>query len=758
MKAQFKCLISIVALIVLIGLQSCYDEKIYSDESLIVKSLLCSADGSEQCVALDVNDNVTANTANGTILDWAQIEETKIENNQLTIKIKTNDNDSGEERTGEVYLPLSNGKKVCVKLRQPAMDNGLASEKEDLDFIANWYKKEDFYLGNRPENNVGMPWTKWSSTTQVPENVAFQNKPEHGWEVVFIDNGRKINPDRTYFGLYNRYLGKLRIFSYTNATSPISGYIVRYNLLNNKQNIKYAYHSLPIGIPMDRTIDTNKTINSQDPITFQNFVQPYGEAGAPLKEGWKAFDIDLSAYSQDNNFFTDDVALEIGYFGWSQAFITTDGKIEGSTVGTFNMPKAASVSYNGGMEQSVADACGSLGEMSNSLMKLFTPASSAPAEAFKWGGAMFSLTEAILDPEFSGSCSYSPATPGTIELKTEAKIKMTSVYTQQVAPKQPDLTLRRKAFVDKQPYTNGNVNDKPYIGEGVWSLVTAPTYYIVDDVMLGQRDQVRFEPDKDGKYFNTSWKSEDLRYVSFFDPTTVKVNLNTNVIKNIAKVEVCATPVVMLGQTFGYTDTYYNLIYDMTKVNRSMPICRRNTTYHQGVMEKDPGATIKYYMAIPASETDVPSREDRVQEIKSVFEQDHPYGLRGYETTLDQINHKKLIVDPEILYNVNGEKCDEGKVPDILISVVMRVTTNDGKVFVYSHRFLPNIVHVTKSQLPALRDKLQNYSDICSRQENNIVNTLGNNSSVGVSHPMGEECVERSLKVLNKVIDYKFTK
>ena len=189
-----------------------------------------------------------------------------------------------------------------------------------------------------------------------------------------------------------------------------------------------------------------------------------------------------------------------------------------------------------------------------------------------------------------------------------------------------------------------------------------------------------------------------------------------------------------------------------------MPICRRNTTYHQGVMEKDPGATIKYYMAIPASETDVPSREDRVQEIKSVFEQDHPYGLRGYETTLDQINHKKLIVDPEILYNVNGEKCDEGKVPDILISVVMRVTTNDGKVFVYSHRFLPNIVHVTKSQLPALRDKLQNYSDICSRQENNIVNTLGNNSSVGVTHPMGEVCVERSLKVLNKVIDYKFTK
>ena len=756
MKAQ-NVILKLCALIVLgSALQSCYDKEEFPKSNSIVTSLLCTPEGSEQTVTVNVGGNVTVNPSQNSGLEWASIADASIVDQQLVLRIHTECNETGEDRTGEIYIPLSCGKRVCVTLRQPCVD-GAGSEQDDLNFIENWYKMEDFYLGNRSENNVGMPWSKDRTTTQVPPKIAFQYKPEHGWEVVFIDNGRKIKPDRCYFGLYNRYLGKMRVFCYTNNTDITSGYMVRYNLLNDRQSIKYAYHSLPVAIPMDVTLNTNMRINSNDPVTFQNFVEPYGQSCTPLLEGWKAFDIDLSAYSKENNFFTDDVALDMAFYGYMYGMISSDGKIEDTTVGTFEMPQAASVSYNGGMVQSVADACGTLGDLSNSLMKLFTPGKAAGVEAFKWGGGMFSIAEAVLNTFGTGEETYSPAQPGTIELKTEGKIKMTSEYSQNVATNQPGVTLREKAFVHQQPYDNGNMGRKPYIGEGVWSLVTTPTYYIVDDVMLGKNETVRFEPDDNnpGKYFNTSWKSEGVRYVSFFDPTTVQVNLNTNIIKNIAKVEVCATPVVMLGQTFGYTNTYYDFIYNIHNFNRSMPICTRSFTYHFDTVENSPNSMIKYYMKIPASATDVLDGHNPT-DIKTVFEPNHPYGLRGFETEINQIHNKKLMVDPEILYNVDGKVADEGKIPDILISVVMRVTTTDGKVFVYSHRFLPKIEHITKSQLPELANKLQAYSDQCAG--NNSINCLGNDGSVAVYHPMGKECVARSLKVINAVNNYSYSK
>ena len=757
MKTRFLLLV-IAALIAMMGLQSCTDE-LAPESNYIEKNILCSCESEDHYVYVDLHEAVEIIQQAGNELTWFRIDDAWMENDKLAIKIVTEENETGADRSGRVVLPLSNGRAVRVTVCQSGNSASPSSSPEaDKEFIAHWWEMDDFFLGNRPQNNVGTPWTTDRTTCQIPRSITFQNKPSDGWEVVFIDNGMKIDPDRTYFGLYNKWLGKLRIYAYTNATSVSSDYMVRYNVCNNTSAIKYAYHSLPVGIPVDRNIKTNKPTTSLDGITFQNFTIPYTEVGKGLAEGWKAFDIDMSAYSPSNDFFGNDTGLDIAFFPTAHGLFSASGSIDGKSVGTFTDPVAPSMSFNGGAMETVTDVLGTVASVSNDLCKMFTPSkNSTPAsEAFKWGGGMFSVAEALLTPlcDAQGTYTFSEGQPGTIELKTELKLKITGEYSQHLAPNQPAVSLRKKAFVHQQPYDNGNVGRKPYIGEGVWSLESTPNYYIVDDVMLGEHGKVRFEPIPGctTQYYTTTEPKENVRMVSFFDPTSVKVNVNTNLFKNVSKVEVFASPIVVLDQPFGYSDEYYNIIYDKP-LERSMPICKGPVTYTSIKAHDDKNNDpVKYYMNIPVTQTD--HLTEKTSKIERVFRGDWPFGLRGVINKCENVANKRIMTDPEILYNVNGERCDEGKIPDILISVIVRVYTSDNKMFVYSHRFVPNVVHLKKSQLETYRDRLVGYQAQCNG--NKAVDKLNNDKSVEVFHPMGGDFVTHSVNVLNAVTNFKY--
>ena len=751
MKTQFLMTIS-AALAIMTSLPSCNDE-FAPETNYVEKSIQCACEGDEHYVYVDLKEVTEAILPTINDLDWFRIDDAWMEGTMLAIKVVTEDNNTGADRIGQAILPLKNGTSVRVTINQGCNDaNPNNSPEADKYFIEHWYEMNDFFLGNRPDNNVSTPWTTKASTCSVPASVRNQNNPKEGWEVVFIDNGMKTNPDRCYFGLYNRYLGKLRVYTYTNTT-PSSEYMVRYNIANTPTAIKYAYHSLPVGIPVDCNIDVNRPLSSTDGNTFQNFTVPYNEVGKAFTEGWKAFDIDLSAYSPSNNFFTNEVGLDIGFFASNSGIFNISGTIDGNIIGTFENPQMASVSYNGGVTQTVADYFGVAADISDSLCQFFlkNPGATKASETFKWGGGMFSVAEAVLNLAASetGTYTFNEANPGTIELKTQQKLKMKGSYSQQTASNQPSVSLRKDAFVKAQPYENGNAGNKPYIGEGVWSLATAPTYYIVDDVMLGSAQKAHFEPkDSEGKYYSTVLKEENLRMVSFFDPTSVKVNVNTNLFKNIEKVEVFSSPVVVLKQSLNYSDEYYSLIYGKP-IDRGMPICTNDVTYNADEAYKG-NNRIKYYMQLPVESTDIVSKG---QEIKNIFEGDKPYGLRGVVSTFDKITNKEVMADPEILYKVTGKECTEGKIPDILISVVVRVHTTDGKMYVYSHRFLPNIVHINRADLGKYKEILSEYARKCNG--NQQVTTL-NNSGAPVFNPFGDQYVARSLKVLDKVINYTY--
>ena len=752
MKTKFLMSIS-VALAIMASVSGCVNN-VVPETNYVEKSIECKAEGGEHYLYVDLNQATEAilSAVNG--LDWFSIEDAWMEGSILVIKVVVEGNKTGENRVGQAVVPLKNDTSVRVTVNQSSNYANNQDTLADRNFITNWYKMSDFFLGNDKTQNINTPWTKKQGTVQVPENIYKQNKPEHGWEVVFIDNG--WIKDRCYFGLYNRYLGKLRVYAYTNVTALSSQYMVRYQLKNSKYLIKYAYHSLPVAIPIDCAIDTDKPFTGDKQVTFQNITVPYGNLQQQgLVPGWKAFDIDLSAYSPTSKFYTEDVQLDIDFLTSLEAIFHADGTIDGKIVGKFQNSDYASMSNNGGMEGSISDVLGNIGAGSKELSSLFTKNKMLEpgvlGTVFKWGGVMFSAVGAIM-----GHCEeVTEERPGTIELKTQQKLKITGEIGIKTATNQPGVSLRSEAFVKTQPYDNGNTGNKPYIGEGIWSLATTPNYYIVDDVMLGKEDKVHFEPKEGGdKFYSTITEDENVRMVSFFDPTSVKVNINTNIIKNIDTVEVFASPVAVLNQPFKYTDEYYNLIFNKT-IDRNMPICTAHMTYYHNQAFSGDAHRVKYYMKLPVEKTDTLISKDL--KIESIYEKDIPYGLRGVVGTCEGIVNKKVISDPEILYKPNGDKtCEGGKIPDILISVVVRVHTKDGQMFVYTHRFLPNIVHIKRADLGDCYTKLSQYASDCKSKK--AIDKLSNDNNVSVYHPAGSEYVAHYMKVIRQVINYQYKK
>ena len=752
-------LLMCATLAIMACVSGCKDD-IVPEKQQVETSVQCSS-GREVCYAyVELQQATEAILPVTTNQEWFSIEDVWMDGLLLSIKVGVEQNNTGKDRVGQVVLPLTNGTNVQVTINQSSND-AIQNTKENEKFIAHWYKMKDFYLANL--TNIYTPWSGKTQSTSVPINITREYKPEHGWEVVFIDNCMaSLYTARCYFGLYNRYMGKLRVYTYTDVTKGSSEYMVRYHLDNYRENIRYAYHSLPVGIPVDCTIDTDKAFTSGERVTFQNFTVPYNQVGAPLGLGWKAFDIDLSSYSPTNKFYTEKVLLDITFLPTSVGVFKAEGQIQGTITGSFTNPKDASMSYTGGMIETVGDVLGRIGEGASGLSNIFSKSFTPVGMAFKCGGVIASMAGAILDLIPPSGQEYTAGHPGTIELKTQQKITLDGQFITPIASEQPPVTLSERSFVKKQPYDNGHEGNRPYIGEGVWSLVTTPTYYIVDDVMLGSANKVHFEPTgKNDQYYSTIENSENVRMVSFFDPTSVQVNINPNIFKDstaIDTVEVFTSPVVVLDQpTNYYTDEYYKLIYGKG-IERNMPICTKHMTYYANQPFSGNEHRVKYYMRLPVKETDTDTTS------VSIYEKDKPYGLRGVVSECKGIN-RKVIIDPEILYkpndNTTSEKtCEGGRIPDILISVVVRVHTKNGKMFVYSHRFLPKIVHITKrnNDLKEFYNRISDYANACKKKAPIIpIDNPGSISNVPNYHPCGSEYVAHYLKVLDKVINYKYT-
>ena len=424
-------------------------------------------------------------------------------------------------------------------------------------------------------NSASMPNDVW-------QEVWDENSD---WELAFNLCGRSGVPHGNMLGFYNKYSGRLRVFTYIDDASTTTAsnhlwFIQMNDALSQHSTYGYA-------LPMDRTI-TNKAAIGQSG-DMGEFTTPWVSSSRlgselPLTMGWWAFDIDLSVYrGADAKTIADFLAsdklaktnlMQFTCFGDISLYTTLASTLEGTAAGDISLKKCAA-STGSGIFGGIEDVLGKMEDFKKLYdlgSKIMNPnpleAISAGIDFAKTGCDVFGIDYGQTTEGFDGY-------KGDINLKLNATIDTKGTTTGRTSVNGVGTpTLKSKAFL----VSDDNCQT---LGEGVWNIKNTPKMYVVNDLVVDWRRQDMDRksnynylayPEKylspfggfadinaDGDAFNE--KDEKLKKpwygkICVFDPSSIEVELNPNLFPEGTTYSVTAVCGVSKNKKYGSTDAY----------------------------------------------------------------------------------------------------------------------------------------------------------------------------------------------------------
>ena len=537
------------------------------------------------------------------------------------------------------------------------------SGTEAPDFWTDWENMEFLSINDKGtlDTKVASPWNRNASLTLMSEALCKDRRKRDGWEMAFSLMNQEGYPDTNYFGLYNKYLGTLRVYYYCNVDVAGSGSDFAYEILfeNDTGDCKAFYNSLRYGIPLNAQVNKNADLLGGGVAqTFHLLCTPYSEIGmTTLRKGWHAFDIDLSSYSEGRHFLADRTRLKIVCKSVSNSSVSlgTDiiGKIDGDMAATIK--KEAVMAKHDGVAGILSWLGGSLGDTyQSSLANLEAAicksavtqyrlkASSAFNVAAKVVNYITGNTEPEPDPELKLT--------GTFNLKIGATANTSGYITASSANNIPQVTIRANAF-----------NQDCHIGEGVWQITDSPVIYAISGKTLATK-LVSVSENRKTSYFNGytfdpfSFSSshnnptysnfnnekfrvwaEKLRVPYFYDPTSFQVKINPELFPDARNIKV----LTYCGFYVNQKDTSANAPFrNAIGLSNAAPggcpdikICDQNTWA---------GANINF-AGLPY--------------VSSGAENGTHY--YGQVVKLDTDSPYDFMIEPQIFYGFTGDKGDE---------------------------------------------------------------------------------------------------
>jgi hypothetical protein len=192
----------------------------------------------------------------------------------------------------------------------------------DADFTRdNWRNQEAIYIwdgqtkindDNRKDPNsytlVTLPWHEGEKQTNLPNQFTDGLTPENGWEWVLNRCGSTVMPNNNFFAVYNKYTGILRFFYYLpNGVTTGNDHVWQISMTDN-----IALHSLfGYGLPSTANVMDRSLLGPTGNGTMVNYVAPWVEMRSDdglivPKDGWWAFDVDLSLYRPNSEILKND--------------------------------------------------------------------------------------------------------------------------------------------------------------------------------------------------------------------------------------------------------------------------------------------------------------------------------------------------------------------------------------------------------------------------------------------------------------------
>lgn len=266
------------------------------------------------------------------------------------------------------------------------------------------------------------------------------------------------------------------------------------------------------------------------------------------------------------------------------------------------------------------------------------------------------------------------------------------------------------------------------VGQGVWSLQDNPIVYVVKDRLMGEEEDVVFTVTKSDYLMGaTDPAPNNLRLMTFFDPTSIKINLNTSVYKDIRNVEMSWTYGVYPNQPHGHTDVYRLDMLDFKT---------RDMLKEPELVDKKLHAD-KIYKSYSSDFANVTYLEYPVKDMtttyldkstKAKFYNQKGSHYRYYAhagNDRPETDDNFFLIDPVVFLPtecVKANKDDEygtGKLhdfeaPDFVVGVVLTFdyTLDDGSEAkaVLSQRFLPQVKSITTAEMLKKKEQLSTYA------------------------------------------------
>ena len=244
-----------------------------------------------------------------------------VENGNLLLGIDVKGDPTMEDRReAAITLSMTNGSTVELELIQwPSLTGGTNDvlQSDNTQFEKKWYDAQEIELvvSSGYENgrlvtksiNEPLPWAHDLLPQQhLPEETLMEMMAyKEDWALVFNLTGIKSRPDYHYFGLYNKYSGKLRIFYFiTKENMPESDandhmWVAAFD----KSLAEHA--SAQFALPYNVTpTDKYKSLANVVMATARTDSWKQGTAGKVIPAvGWWAFDVDLSTM-RPHDFFS----------------------------------------------------------------------------------------------------------------------------------------------------------------------------------------------------------------------------------------------------------------------------------------------------------------------------------------------------------------------------------------------------------------------------------------------------------------------
>lgn len=666
----------------------------------------------------------------------------------LNVTVKRND--TATQNASDIVVISDRNDRVVVSLKQYVRLNANGLFQNDQ-FITDWESMDAVTIYSGGEHtNVNLPWATMS-VTSLPSAIRSDVKKADGWEMAFsvLDN-IGLN-DCNYFALYNRYLGILRVFHYvTNASTTGSKYSFEVNMGSPNKSCKYPfYHSLNYAIPsnhaslpMAMNLLNDGTSSSN---TFKSFFTPYTTmTSTTLAVGWTAFDIDMSAYCPANtNWQKSGEDLSFSCKTELLQNISLEGTLKANITGKYSSAEQTA-SAASGVSSLLSKASSTLGDVSNSaLASIQQQLTGSSMNVYSlYASTACNLAayayDYIVDNPYRENVTDSM--PGKIQMSMTGDINLSGYISSLASNGVTPLTMNT-SYLSK---FNSNV------GKGVWGLVDDPVIYVVDDRIMGDARSINFVVNSDSTYGCPSAENYHLRMVSFFDPTSLKLNINSEAFDNdISDVKVVCNYGVYPDEEAGHTSKYAKLmslsrpVLSIVKPGEEMSIYRSTNTSNK-----------TKYLYLPHTNFKSAQLEETDENCAVVKQQGADYYYYGRKMTTAEVpDIKNFIISPQVYlpYDKSKGKLYRGEMPDFVVTVSVSFKSGN-RYFIFSQRFLPKIVNISAAALNAKYNELVNYSDKCKAGQD--VNTLQNLPSVGVKHINGNTSIQKTLDILKAVIDY----